>query len=257
MSEYILPPLPTSQEIPNVEQNEGAEEIVSSTSTPSVAPSKSKTPNRDDNHYESLVNNVDGELIGTISVDSDNPRIVGILAEPGEDSADPNVVSSVINVIAVDSNGNEIVFSGDAEICLSVDEDILSNESCLGFLDETKNPPRWVCEDPCLRSSENKNEVCGTTNHFTSFAILLQGGGTKKDPCGSTEHDYIFNEAWQDTVFLACFTLVMLSILIIPLALLTRTKFGRRLIYGKEASRIYRVRKVQRQFSDGGPPMII
>ena len=183
-----------------------------------------------------------GELIGSAIANSDNPNIVGINAELGEDSADPNVVSSVINVIAVDSNGNEIVFSGNAEICLSVDEDILTNESCLGFLDETKNPPRWVCEDPCLRSSENKNEVCGTTNHFTSFAILLQGGGSN-DPCGSDGDNYIFNEAWQDTVFLACFTLVMLCILIVPLFFITRTKFGRRLIYGQEAERIYRVRQ--------------
>jgi len=124
---------------------------------------------------------------------------------------------------------------------LSVDEDVLTNESCLGFLDETRIPPRWICEDPCLHSSENNNEVCGTTDHFTSFAILLQGGSN--NPCGSDNDNYIFNEAWQDTVFLLCFTLVILCVLIVPLFFITKTRFGRRIIYGKEAERINRVRQ--------------
>lgn len=45
---------------------------------------------------------------------------------------------------------------------------------CLGFIDETVEPAKWVCSDPCLKRVDNT--ICGKTDHFTSFAILLEGG---------------------------------------------------------------------------------
>ena len=52
----------------------------------------------------------------------------------------------------------------------------------MGYLDENNE---WVCEDECI-SSDNNGKYCGTTDHFTSFAILLDGGsGT--GGCGSDD----------------------------------------------------------------------
>lgn len=41
----------------------------------------------------------------------------------------------------------------------------------MGYLNENNE---WVCEDKCISSDNGK--YCGTTDHFTSFAILLDGG---------------------------------------------------------------------------------
>ena len=35
---------------------------------------------------------------------------------------------------------------------------------CPGFLDETQNPPNWVCQDDCLEQSDDS--VCGQTDHL-------------------------------------------------------------------------------------------
>lgn len=50
----------------------------------------------------------------------------------------------------------------------------------MGYLDENNE---WVCEDECI-SSDNTGKYCGTTDHFTSFAILLDGGNGTDDACG-------------------------------------------------------------------------
>ncbi|MCB9666151.1 MAG: hypothetical protein H6732_18730 [Alphaproteobacteria bacterium] len=66
------------------------------------------------------------------------------------------------------------VFQAPATVCLDVGGKDAS-DACLGFLDESTDPPAWTCEDPCLEKAGDK--VCGTTSHFTSFAVLLGGGG--------------------------------------------------------------------------------
>jgi hypothetical protein len=47
----------------------------------------------------------------------------------------------------------------------------------LAFLNEETN--KWECEDPCLESKGDL--LCGSTSHFTSFALLLAG----TEECGS------------------------------------------------------------------------
>ena len=58
-------------------------------------------------------------------------------------------------------------------------------------------PPRWRCEDPC--PTANGNKVCGTTRHFTSFALLL-GGGFGGASCGSND-EWIIGQ-WEDIVLI-------------------------------------------------------
>ena len=49
----------------------------------------------------------------------------------------------------------------------------------MSYFDE--NTEEWKCEDSCLKQN-NQGQYCGSTAHFTSFAILLQG---KKNNCNS------------------------------------------------------------------------
>jgi hypothetical protein len=64
-------------------------------------------------------------------------------------------------------------FNAPATVCIDA-ANADSKSGCLGYIDESVDPPKWVCEDPCVK--HNGNTLCGTTDHFTSFAILLNGG---------------------------------------------------------------------------------
>jgi hypothetical protein len=71
---------------------------------------------------------------------------------------------------------NGLSFQKAATVCLTLAEGVKSDTACLGYYDEQNK--KWVCEDTCLKSKESK--LCGKTDHFTNFAILLTGGnGTK------------------------------------------------------------------------------
>lgn len=58
------------------------------------------------------------------------------------------------------------------ELCFDVKAGTPVQGTCLAFFDETTS--KWACQDPCL---EKKNDqLCGQTDHLTSFAVLLTGG---------------------------------------------------------------------------------
>lgn len=64
-------------------------------------------------------------------------------------------------------------FDAPATVCIDA-ATADSKSGCLGYIDESVEPPKWVCEDPCVK--HNGKTLCGKTDHFTSFAILLNGG---------------------------------------------------------------------------------
>lgn len=73
--------------------------------------------------------------------------------------------------------------SGLVDIC--IDGTLTESErehACLGFFDEETGA--WRCQDVCLQA--NAGKLCGKTDHFTTFAILLSGAGrsVEGDPCG-------------------------------------------------------------------------
>lgn len=81
-------------------------------------------------------------------------------------------LSNVIEVTLLDADGNEVTRTGaPVEICLESDAS-KKDSACLGYLDESTR--EWKCEDQCL-TSHGSNTVCGQTDHFTNFAILLSG----------------------------------------------------------------------------------
>lgn len=66
-----------------------------------------------------------------------------------------------------------------AQLCFATSSDYDKDEGCLAFLNDQR---QWECQDKCL--SENDGLVCGETDHFTTFALLLTG--SDKQDCGST-----------------------------------------------------------------------
>jgi hypothetical protein len=96
------------------------------------------------------------------------------------------LLSVVINITLIGSSGEVIEFDGKAELelCFTIDSSESLGGACLAYLNETSSRANWVCEDSCLTSS-SPNQACGTSSHFTLFAILLGAGIDGHGGCGS------------------------------------------------------------------------
>merc|ERR1712080_524851 len=96
---------------------------------------------------------------------------------------------------------------------------------------------RWRCEDSCL-TQDKEGLLCGKTDHFTSFAVLLGGNG---GDCGGS-NDLIFDEAWKDAALIVSITVTLVCCLLILTIFLAATKVGSRVVRGKEGDRVSRLR---------------
>lgn len=87
--------------------------------------------------------------------------------------------SSAVDLTLTNSQGQQVKFAGQIELCFDVEaSESKSGEACLGYLDEECG--EWVCEDKSLKNKSGK--LCGSTGHFTSFAILI--GANLNSGCG-------------------------------------------------------------------------
>lgn len=158
--------------------------------------------------------------VGSVTLASSSFGDDGLLiireAEIPENTDVSNVLSNVVDVVLLDANGNEIsALDTNVEICLEVDQDANEDDLCLSFLDESKDPPEFVCQDPCVEF-QNDTFVCGDTAHFTSFAVLLDGdaGGSE---CASSDNPYEFDTmAWLSlgAIIIACCCCILWIIII-------------------------------------------
>ena len=128
-----------------------------------------------------------------VSLLTDSGRSVGniFFSENIEGFLDVNFVTNIesntigntiVDITILDFDGNSISeLNGPIKICLAQEK---TNENiCLSFYN-TKTE-EWECQDKCL--SRENNQYCGTTDHLTSFALLLQGGGNNGGKCDSSE----------------------------------------------------------------------
>lgn len=81
----------------------------------------------------------------------------------------------------------------------------------MGYLEISTG--KWICEDECLEKSNNKNMLCGETDHLTSFALLLTGNNSNSK-CSDGNEDYIY--AWLSLAF------VSLAIIIVLVAVMSK-----------------------------------
>jgi len=145
-----------------------------------------------------------------------------------------------------------------ARICLFVDDrsdDTDLDDLCLGFFDEIRK--KWVCEDECLEEEEEEEEeeekgrregksgsrlLCGTSDHFTSFAILFLGGSNVEgDRCGADER-YFAGSVWNDSAIALGVTFGVVSSCVLIACFLLKTNIGLRIYYGSEGSRVQNMR---------------
>lgn len=159
---------------------------------------------------------VSGEFEEAIVVGPADPELVG--------AAEAERLASVAVDVRLAAPGHV----PETELCFALHSDV-DDDSCLGYIDESKSPPEWVCEDSCLEVSDGM--ACGTTDHFTNFAILLDGGGNAGfDPCASSSSDYVTGEWWGDIALaggcmMSCFVLGLLFVWLVTFYKPTRNAF--------------------------------
>lgn len=68
------------------------------------------------------------------------------------------------------------------ELCVRVPTDTDAGGACLAYFDDGNGT--WKCQDECLKgASDGGSFLCGKTDHFTSFAVLLGGSGASSTQC--------------------------------------------------------------------------
>ena len=158
------------------------------------------------------------------------------------------IISNVVEIIAIDYFGIEIEFEDEATICLEVNDTQSLSDSCLGFFDVKDN--EWKCEDPCLEV-DNDGRACGTTNHFTSFAVLFQGTGAGKCASDSDNQYYILHSGWQDMLLVLGCSIFIFVFLVLLAIFMSNSRIGRSIMLGREGDRILNVRKVRHNLQKG------
>ena len=149
----------------------------------------------------------------SVTVSSDTGEATALVVGPVSASVvqSATMVSNVrLGSLAIDvtlANGTSQL-SSPAQLCFSTNERTSYRSACLGYIDSSG---RWQCEDKCL-SMSNSTQICGSTSHFTNFAVLLSGGGGRQcNPyiTGSWQGDLglaaaVFGFVWG-LAFCACF----------------------------------------------------
>lgn len=155
-----------------------------------------------------------------------------VLSSAVTQSSSTRVVSGVFDVQSTDGSTQ---LDQPLEICLQAEDG--AEDGCLGYIDETKNPPEWKCEDDCL--DKTGGFLCGKTSHLTNFAILLGGGGVGNG-CGSSYMYFTGHSLGDSLTTLFVILLVLATATCIVLFGLSR--WGRPLVLGREALRVYNIR---------------
>ena len=254
---------PSSQ----IEENiEGPPPSITILNSLSNSPSKTNTPQSPTSSYSPLVEaskspakptqtsqvllqsqliSTGGDVVGSVTViqnqESTQPEeqynLVSTEIQDFIPPIDTEIKSAVVDIIAVNEYGVEIIFKDEAEVCLEVEDTSIAKHSCLGYFDEDSQ--EWICEDPCLK--QEGNTLCGSTNHFTSFAVLFSG--IQGDCSNNNGEQYIFEEGWQDSLLILGCTLIIFTLALLVITA-TRTSLGARLFLGSEAVRLSGLRRV-------------
>ena len=162
-----------------------------------------------------------------------------------------NLLSSVIDVQLI--NGE---ISSPVRICFEVNQTD-TKDTCLGYLDESKDPPIWKCEDKCVKKekSTEKNDTtvfCGETSHFTSFALLFEG--IAKGGCGG--EDYILGSYKNDLILAASVAGFVILIAILVFILFSYTPL-KKYALGKEANSLSVLRNQSSELPVNGTDIVI
>jgi len=182
----------------------------------------------------------------TVTVTSPSGRSASVTLSSGGDTGEATalvvapVSASVLNSaarlsnvrlgsLAIDvtlANGTSQL-SSPAQVCFSINQGTSYHSACLGYIDSSG---RWQCEDKCP-SMSNSTKICGSTSHFTNFAVLLSGGG------GRQCNPYITG-SWRGDLGLAASVAGFLILVCCVILVVGCSPPGRKLLAGPEGRRI-------------------
>jgi hypothetical protein len=209
----------------------------------------------DINHFISFPNIADlPDSSGSVSIKlpSDQTTNQLIVKQPSS-STQSSISKDQLRSVIIDVSLAQDLPKGSmkAQICLEYtnqqngesDKDL-----CLGYFDEQKK--EWICEDSCLKrnkTSNAKDSLCGNTDHFTSFAILLVGGSVKGSKCGEVNQAYVTG-SWRGDAGLVGAVVVLVLVIAFLILALSYIPALDKVFYGREGAR---VRENRMRFSAG------
>ena len=127
--------------------------------------------------------NLECEEESPISVTIKNDGQYALKVAPSSEKILNNkLASNAIDVSIMEGN-----FPSSVELCFPRPKNTNTDNACLAFWDDSKSPPLWRCQDKCLKTKSNN--LCGKTDHFTNFAILL--AGLPPDECDDSGGYYV------------------------------------------------------------------
>lgn len=132
----------------------------------------------------------------------------------------------------------------DAQICMVIEDKEDQEDMCLAFFNESKG--RWFCQDSDLQRGSkigDKTTLCGGSDHFTNFAVLLVGQNQ------GSSYNY-FTGTWRGDVGIAGGLLVVLLLIGVVVIGLSYIPAFRKLYYGAEGARVHSVRDESRTISE-------
>jgi len=176
----------------------------------------------------------DSPVVATVKITgNEEPVIITRIENPPEER---QVISEVIDVSFVSSTSS---LNNEVEICIKPNRNVDANSGCLGFYDEQAQ--QWKCQDDCLEEQQS-GLLCGKTDHFTNFAILLTGSSSH-DGCHSMSGVYITGSWEGDLILTSCFIGVAVFLVVI-IILLGSTVVGDRVALNTEARRIRNIHHI-------------
>ena len=139
------------------------------------------------------------------------PEGSSILISEITDRVPSNSLSNVVDITLRAKNQSEIQPADSVEICFEMKFQSKSEDesACLAYFAQSK---RWSCEDKCLKRKDRL--ICGKTDHFTNFAILL--GGIHSNSCSGESVNSVI--AWLSfALIILAISIFVFSILVIEI----------------------------------------
>ena len=237
----IQPPLPSQPPINNINT------ITSSKSRSAIfiindIVSSSQTPSR----IQSIINFQEcdfnsGVCGGLVESDLIAPSgSIITINNPDIDLINQSDTSDIVSfIVDFQLSDGSTDLGGDVEVCFESNHN--SNDNlCLGYLDESLNPPEWICQDHCLQKNSD-GLICGNTDHFTNFALLLSGSGNNGN-CGDDEDYWITGSGLGDFYLVLSCALFCLIVALIFICVVLNSKNLQLCLMGREGMRISRGR---------------
>jgi len=184
-----------------------------------------------------------GEVLVSIPYATDDGQPI-VMNQPNAtviESSDTSAIVSFIVDIHFEVEGNQL--DGSVKICVKPDPNLSStNDICLGFLDESLDPPEWKCEEICLKK-EKGGLLCGFTSHFTNFALLLGAShaGLSSDKCEAAIEVYVTGSVENDMILIASCAGGMVFFFFLFWFLADNCKLISKFVYGEG----YRIRRLR------------